>query len=81
MGHPFKSSISAPFVAIARADPDDQLLLNRRPKKNAALSRMRTPKGTATPIATLSPVERPEEGGDGGITGFEVTLAAEGLLV
>jgi hypothetical protein len=40
----------------------------------------RMPKETPTPIAALSPIERPVGDGNGEVVGFEVTPAVEGLL-
>ena len=85
MGIPFPSVsfFSSLFIAVASVASvglGDALLLDSRPKKNAA-PRRRTPKGTPTPIAALSPVERPGEEEDKGIAGFEVALSTEGLPV
>ncbi len=71
MATPFPSnSLFSAFVnAAVPVDPGDALFLDSRPKKNAA-PRRRTPKGTPTPIAALSPVERPA--GDEAIAGLLV---------
>jgi hypothetical protein len=80
---PFPSnSLFSATVMTPPADLGGALLwlLESRPRKNAPKPRRRTPKGTPTPIAALSPVVRLGEEGDEAVVGFEVVLAVEGLL-
>ena len=85
MATPFPSNslFSAFVITTVPVDPGDALLLDSRPKKKNAAPRRRTLKGTPTPIAALSPVERPagDEGEDEAIAGFEVALSVKGLVV
>lgn len=83
MGTPFPSNslFSASVIATAPVDLCDALLFDSRPKKKKAAPRRRTPNGTPTPIAALSPVVRPGEGNDEAVAGFEVVVSVEGLLV